>query len=940
MNRTEQLFRLFLSAAILLISVGVGAQPRNEAEALTIAQSFLGEKSHTSKALRLAVVKEPSVDGMMTRRAGSAGKADEKQCFYVVNDEANDRFVIISGDERQEDVLGYSEDGQFNPEAIPCGLCTFLYQYSREYELLQQKTVVTSHPEGEDKVQEDELGGTVPRRAAAIGPLLKTTWGQSPYYNYYCPMDPSTKKQCITGCQATAMAQIMKYYNYPSVGQGSNAYISKKNSIELSENFASMPFNWSKMLNSYDKNSSSQAVDAVARLMYACGVAINMDYGSGESSASMDDASYAFIYYFKYNPNTRQYQRAYHTGEEWEQLIMEELNAGRPILYRGVGDPDSNGNAGGHAFVLDGCDGSGRYHFNWGWKGSADGYFALSSLKPKTSSTQYNYTNKQGMVCQIDPNQVGKHEDPWYAEKFEFDGNTRKMTFTKLYCHSSDANKSSAGFTGYRGWELKNIGTGKSVYGLYEATNVKANYGWNTLSYTINANQFAEGTSYYLYPVIYDKSKQWKTYIRTAGGNTDYYLLKVKNGKIEVTVKGNPDNTATTPVMQFVGLESDNQNLENLTKKDVLALHGTFYNKGKTAVVGTRVRIWDENMNGVAASNTINVTFPSNSETTVDMDYPLTDLPAGKYIASIQYQKAWDDNKWYYSENCLLHFTVKSEATTPNLQGVSVSCDNNNLDSLTKKDKLIVQAKIKNTGKTENIQMRYKIWNEELETVAVSEVFTKKFTEDAITTVVFEFPLDNIPDGNYIGSVQFLNSWSDNKWYYFQNLLVNFSVVPSTPIIQFISVDCDNQNLNRLTKKDKLVCRANFKNSGITKDVYFRFKIWTKDMETVAVSDYVKKEFLQDSQTSVVFEFPLKDVPSGNYYASIQYYNSWERDAWIYSSKFLKDITILAESVGIRDVQEEVKEELIYDLSGQRLTKPRKGINIIGGKKVLFGDKR
>ena len=111
-------------------------------------------------------------------------------------------------------------------------------------------------------------------------------------------------------------------------------------------------------------------------------------------------------------------------------------------------------------------------------------------------------------------------------------------------------------------------------------------------------------------------------------------------------------------------------------------------------------------------------------------------------------------------------------------------------------------------------------------------------------------------------------------------------------------------------------------------------------METVAVSDYVKKEFLQDSQTSVVFEFPLKDVPSGNYYASIQYYNSWERDAWIYSSKFLKDITILAESVGIRDVQEEVKEELIYDLSGQQLTNPRKGINIIGGKKVIFGDKR
>ena len=402
MKEIGHLYRFVLSAILLLVFVCVGAQPRSEAGALAVAHSFFEQSPRMAKAPKLVAVKEQTVGGMVRQRTGPlAGKVDEEMRFYVINDEANDRFVIVSGDERQLDVLGYSDDEIFDPENIPCGLSTFLEQYGREYELLQQKTVV-SGPFGGDE-QMVTVEASVPKRVAAISPLLKTKWNQSPYYNNDCPMDPRTNKRCVTGCVATAMAQIMKYHNYPSVGQGSTSYTSSKNSIKQSMNFSQVQFNWSKMLNSYDNNSSTAAVNAVAQLMHACGVSLHMDYGSNASGSTIKNIPFALINFFKYPHNAVYYDRKYYTRDEWDKMIQNELKAGRPIAYRGVSDPDKDGNTGGHAFVLDGCDSDGRYHFNFGWGGSGNGYFYLSSIRPD----EYGYTNYQGMSCGIDPKLTG-----------------------------------------------------------------------------------------------------------------------------------------------------------------------------------------------------------------------------------------------------------------------------------------------------------------------------------------------------------------------------------------------------------------------------------------------------------------------------------------------------------------------------------------------------
>ena len=798
MNNASTYFsRLLIAVWLTAISSVASSQPRSESSAEAIAQSFFGQELMTRNGHTAHLTRSATTD--------NAG-------FFVFNDEANARFVIVSGDERQDQILGYSENGLFKADEIPCGLQVLLEQYHQEYQQLQVQG---------NSIDLSEVSKT--RATSAVSPLIKTQWGQGNYYNNECPMDPKTNKRCLTGCVATAMAQIMNYHRYPSKGQGSNSYTSKKNSINQSMDFSAVSFNWSKMQNSYDASSSNASVNAVSTLMHACGVSVYMDYASSSSSANYTNATYAMIHNFKYNPNARIYRRNYHISEEWDQIIQEELKAGRPILYRGESDPDSEGNVSGHAFVLDGCDASGRYHFNFGWYGSANGYFLLSSIRPKSNDKTHNYTNDQEMVCLLSPKEVGNHEDPWYADKFEFNANNLSITFTNFWCHSSDANYYYGGYNGFWGWELKNVSTGKSVYGLYEVTNQKSRYGYKNISKSIDSKNFEEGATYLLYPVATDHNKKRKTYIRTLGSMTDYYLLKVKGGKIEVTLKGDPNGDTSTPKVEFVSVTCHNNNLDQLKPSDVLTLRATFKNTGKTSKVNTRLRIWDADMKGVAASETLSKSFPKNAETEVAFEYSLKNLTEGKYIATIQYQESWGDNNWKYRKDMLTNFTVKKESTasSPIIQFVSANCENKNLEGMSSKDKLVMSTTFKNTGKTADIKTRLKIWNEDMEQVAVSETVTKRFTSNAQTTVKFEYPLTGIPQGKYIVGIQYLKSWDDNKWYYHSNYLTIF--------------------------------------------------------------------FITKSDATAILGVP----------------------------------------------EDEAKEQPIYDLNGRRLTQPRKGINIIGGKKVL-----
>ena len=227
------------------------AQPRSEGDALEIARQYLLQQKATAtnrapsaQPLQLSVVAPSAVEKKIANRAAASGQAAG---FYIVNDESNERFVIVSGDSRQTAILGYSEHNTFDVDNIPCGLEMMLAQYNQEFDYLQQ------HVNGITR----DVPVSTSRRAPNVSPLVSTEWDQGNndpgavgeyVFNKFCPTDPSTNKKSLTGCVATAMAQILNVHKQPSsLPSKTINYTTSENSISLNENMSNYPLNWSSM---------------------------------------------------------------------------------------------------------------------------------------------------------------------------------------------------------------------------------------------------------------------------------------------------------------------------------------------------------------------------------------------------------------------------------------------------------------------------------------------------------------------------------------------------------------------------------------------------------------------------------------------------------------------------------------------------------------------
>ena len=222
-------------------------------------------------------------------------------------------------------------------------------------------------------------------RTTIVAPLINTTWDQGQYYNDDCPADASAVAGCAghvpTGCVATCVAQVMKFWNWPAQGTGNNSYATTSYGT-LSANFAATTYNWASMPNSVVSTNT-----AVATLMFDLGVALNMQYGPSESGSYVTSAGspitncaqYALGTYFNYAVQGA--ERSSYSDAAWLSLIENELTAGRPVVY------DGDGTAGGHCFVADGFDASNNFHINWGWSGMDDGYYYMNALNPPSLGT-------------------------------------------------------------------------------------------------------------------------------------------------------------------------------------------------------------------------------------------------------------------------------------------------------------------------------------------------------------------------------------------------------------------------------------------------------------------------------------------------------------------------------------------------------------------------
>jgi len=352
----------FLTVALLLSVISAYADSVTREQAQRQAQLFL-ERQNTPCML------SPVTDVQQFSSRGRRAAVQNNE-FYIFNKGVNEGFIIVSGDDQTEPILGYSDQGRFDYKQLPPAMRALLDDYASQIAQIRKSG-------GGPAIRD-----AVPTHSAVI-PLMTSKWSQGYPYNLSCPEYFSLGRS-VTGCVATAMAQILYYHREKSVSETTAAMPSYETwtshptygKLKVEGVPEGSPIDWENMKDEYGSATEKQR-KAVADLMHYCGVAVSMDYTNSSSGAQSQDAYQAFGRYFGYGQSVRYINnQTVSSDTEWDKIIYNELAAGRPVYVSGSNEE------GGHAFVADGYDGNLRYHINWGWGGTSDGYYLLTNLTP------------------------------------------------------------------------------------------------------------------------------------------------------------------------------------------------------------------------------------------------------------------------------------------------------------------------------------------------------------------------------------------------------------------------------------------------------------------------------------------------------------------------------------------------------------------------------
>jgi len=464
--RTNPMNKTILILTCWLLGLVSGmAQQRKMADVQHIADSILNVPTRWGNQIRAKKVK--------THRIISASElVDNQQDAFYVCDAGADGFAVISADKRMAPVLGFSQSRSFDTDNIPAGMRELLNSYAKEYEALTSGQPLRLTRRNIEGIQKQ------------VGPLLTTEWGQTAPFNNRCPEWQG--ERCITGCVAVTTAQTMRYYQYPDSAKGEVDYATKSLGIPIKEDLSNFHFDWPNMRNQYYNGASEAENNAVADLLYASAAAAKMNFGLKGSSASSTNQVNALVENFGYDPDIANIQKDYMTTNEWQTLMLNELNAEspRPIIYAAVSPVE-----GGHSFILDGYkadeDGYPFYHVNWGWEGYCDNYFKLSSL----DADGVEFSKEHEAIIFIQPDNE-KQDNGYFLQANDVVLSTARIN-PKLPILSFDVtmklfNYSYKTFTGKIEVYLKNengtetlVGTSQKINGLpfsycYSSFSIKA----------------------------------------------------------------------------------------------------------------------------------------------------------------------------------------------------------------------------------------------------------------------------------------------------------------------------------------------------------------------------------------------------------------------------------------------------------------------------------
>lgn len=385
---------------LIVLSFTAGALPVDSERAILAAKNFVMQRTGATQVSATVVYTHympqsglPSMYAVninygsgAARTSGNGGRG----------------FVLIAADDVAYPVLGYNFGSQWPTTAgAKAGgsiepLCAQLTDYLDD---LSTQIEGASHTIGSTVEWQQLASPNAPLLAAAIdsvGPLIETQWSQGQYYNAMCPANTSGPDgHALTGCVATAMAQIVRYWEYPVHGRGTHSFSDNSNGTEgtFSADFENATYDYAHMPIRLSSTNSATEVNAVAQLMYHCGVACDMKYGASASGSYDIVARAGLVNYFRYSPDISFVEKARVTAAQWDSILHAHIGANQPVMFCG------QGNYGGHAFICDGYKTDGYYHFNFGWSGSADGWYLTSAVNPSI----YTFNTNQSILTGIVP---------------------------------------------------------------------------------------------------------------------------------------------------------------------------------------------------------------------------------------------------------------------------------------------------------------------------------------------------------------------------------------------------------------------------------------------------------------------------------------------------------------------------------------------------------
>lgn len=526
MTTTDILKKMKKRIAILLtagLALSSNARQISPEEAISSAKAFIQKEMITSSGFNL----RGAADQM---KVAYTATADGLNCFYIVNDESG--FMILSADTRLPEVLGWSDAGPYDEKKVSESLKWWLSEYQNE--------IAAALP----KMSENVSGTTLHRAAdnKTIAPILTTQWNQTAPYNNDCPMDQYyTSARTVTGCVATAMAQVMKHHNWPKNPTGSNAGVI----------FTGTTLDWANMIDNYETTKyTAREAAAVAQLMRQCGASVNMQYSAWASGAYNNDVQYALRTYFGYASDLEMHWKDYTMMKEWDALVYGELAAGRPLYYAG------QSSEGGHAFVCDGYRGNGYYHFNWGWGGYQDGYFRLTALNPESGgagSYEGGYNSTQTIITGVRPSngETATQSALTSTGAFIYDDETGEFRITDsifgdyelIYNPLSYAETVSIG--------IKAVNPDKHdaepTYFMVEQ-NYTINSGYGFTNLTANVKGLSDG-EWHLSPAFIAKGEENWQDILVPLGKQSYVTLKVAGNKYTYSNGGTDANMSANLII-------------------------------------------------------------------------------------------------------------------------------------------------------------------------------------------------------------------------------------------------------------------------------------------------------------------------------------------------------------------------------------------------------